>query len=140
MTMKDLNAIPRFSFKGRQIMARVESVYDGDTITIAMVHDNRLYRFPLRMYGYDSPEMKPPLKDPNRDIVKAAAIVARDKLADRVLGATVRVEFTGDDKYGRLLGNVFMGQECINTWMIREGYGVEYFGGTKQPFIKTSAD
>ena len=42
------------------------------------------------------------------------------------------------DKYGRLLGTLFINKEdekSINQLMIDEGYGYEYDGGTKKKFI-----
>ena len=36
------------------------------------------------------------------------------------------------DKYGRILVNVYKNKIDINQWMINNGYGYPYFGGTKK--------
>ena len=42
----------------------------------------------------------------------------------------------GTEKYGRLLGVIYITKYCsktnINQYMVDNGYAYEYFGGTKQ--------
>jgi endonuclease YncB( thermonuclease family) len=35
------------------------------------------------------------------------------------------------EKYGRVLADVYMGDLCVNDWLIKEHYAVKYDGGTK---------
>ena len=84
---------------------RVIKVYDGDTIWVLSKYNGEEYRFNLRLYGYDSPELRSKNKEE-----KEAAISARDYLADKILGKRVRIEvIQKKEKYGRLLSNVFLG-------------------------------
>ena len=53
---------------------KVLSIYDGDTLTIGYRYLNKNFKSKIRMLGYDSPEMKPPKNDPDRDKEKAKAI------------------------------------------------------------------
>ena len=36
------------------------------------------------------------------------------------------------DKYGRILVNVYKNGINVNEWMIKNGYGYPYYGGTKK--------
>lgn len=109
---------------------QVIKVYDGDTITIATrlpYKDSPLYRFPIRLKGIDTAEIKS--KNENE---KKLAIVARDALSELILHNTVVIKNIENEKYGRILADVYLGEVCINEWMIEKGYAVKYDGGTKQ--------
>ena len=83
------------------------------------------------MNGYDSPEMKPPLADPNRDEIKEQAKKAKQALIDKINDRPVLMKITNFDKYGRLLADLYIDDEHINKWMIDNGYGYPYDGGKK---------
>jgi endonuclease YncB( thermonuclease family) len=69
----------------------VTYVYDGDTVSLrARGKDHR-----VRLQGIDAPEHDQPYGD-----------AARDHLRRLVLNQDVRLETTGKDKYGRLLGKL----------------------------------
>jgi endonuclease YncB( thermonuclease family) len=109
---------------------QVIKVYDGDTITIATrlpYKDSPLYRFPIRLKGIDSAEIKS--KNPNE---KMHAVVARDALSELILHKTVLIKNIENEKYGRMLADVYLGEIYLNDWMIEKGYAVKYDGGTKQ--------
>ena len=57
---------PKYEFKNVTKLCKVISVYDGDTITIAIRLEKTIYQAKVRMFGYDSPEMKPLKKIENR--------------------------------------------------------------------------
>jgi endonuclease YncB( thermonuclease family) len=109
---------------------QVIKVYDGDTITIATrlpYKDSPLYRFPIRLKGIDTAEIKS--KNENE---KKNAIVARDALSELILHKTIIVKNIENEKYGRVLADVYLGEVCVNDWMIEKGYAIKYDGGTKQ--------
>ena len=106
---------------------KVIKVYDGDTIHVASeVWPGQVYRFSIRMNGYDSAEMR--TRDPAE---KRAAIIARDALHAKVMGKIVTLKNVALEKYGRVLCDVFLDNESINQWMIDNHYGIVYDGGTK---------
>ena len=107
---------------------KVIKVYDGDTITIAAkpYHNYPVYRFSVRLNGIDAPELK--TKNENE---KKHAIISRDALKEKILGRIVNLVNIQHDKYGRILADVFLGNENICKWMLCENYVVEYDGGTK---------
>lgn len=115
--------------------AKVVSVYDGDTITIILFNKCGFEKHKVRMYGYDSPELKPRLNIKNRKKIIDKAYEARNFLEKLLLNNIVDFESFGYDKYGRLLGNIYLTHFCskinVNKMMIEMGHGVEYYGGTK---------
>lgn len=130
----DLRSHPKFQITGN-FFAKVVKVYDGDTVTVVMkpFGGSGLYRFQVRMYGYDSPELKPSKTTENRDDVVAKAKQARDGLAEKVMGKIVMLEvLPSSDKYGRLLCKMHCGGLNINEYMLESGYGYEYYGGKKE--------
>jgi micrococcal nuclease len=115
---------------------KVIKVYDCDTITIAtkfpylttLAESNVMYRFHVRLLGIDTPEMKTKNEDE-----KSIAHLAQKTLSDLILNKNVTLKNTSLDKYGRILGNVYMedGTE-ISKWAIEKRFAVSYDGGTKQ--------
>jgi endonuclease YncB( thermonuclease family) len=116
-----------FPIKG----GRVIKCYDADTITIAskMPYDESpIYRFAIRLKGIDTPEIKG--KDVDAD-EKQAACNARDFVSNLVLNKYVRLENIENEKYGRILADVFINDINLNELLIKERYAVKYDGGTK---------
>lgn len=104
----------------------VVKVYDGDTITIVSnlpYEDSEYYRFSVRLLGIDSAEIK--------GNQKALAIKARDALSAKILHHTITLRNVTTEKYGRLLANIYLDGECINDWMLKNGYAIAYDGGKK---------
>ena len=69
-----------FSLNGIITYAKILSNYDGDTADCILIHNDNIMRFKVRFYGYDSPEMKPPLNNKDRDEIKKKAIESKKKL------------------------------------------------------------
>ncbi|KAL3897976.1 MAG: hypothetical protein SGPRY_012938, partial [Prymnesium sp.] len=96
--------------------AKVLSVYDGDTLTVAARHARRgrAYLFRVRLAGVDTPELRGSSADE-----KQRALLARDALRDKVQGKMVSVLPTGEqEKYGRLLARIeYQGKDICN-WLI----------------------
>lgn len=157
-TIRELSAIklkqyPKYRLQG-SFLAQVVKVYDGDTITIVFRtgFDQPYFEYSVRMFGYDSPELKP-LKDKDytnsrftsREDEIEQAKSARDYLANMILEKPVIAEvIPDDDKYGRLLCRIFACATTddpvsfddftlnISDTMISAGHGYSYAGGTKQ--------
>ena len=130
-----------FSFEGMTFRAKVVDVYDGDTLTLVFRYGGKLQQHSCRMLGYDSPEMKPSLKNANREEEKAKAKEAKAYFQELVNfndGGLTFIHIHEFDKYGRLLGTFYKDSsfsgDSINTIMINSGHGYSYFGGTKEKF------
>lgn len=124
-----------FSFNGYSTSAKIVDIYDGDTVTAAFRFGGKIIQYKVRMDGYDSPEMKPKKTNPKREEEKAAALMAKNALSTKIGGGLVLLKFKEFDKYGRLLADAYTPNgEHINAWMIAEGHGYVYEGGTKKAF------
>ena len=86
-------------------------VSDGDTITIAA--EGRKEK--VRLIGIDAPELR-----------QEGGPEARQYLEKRILNRRVKVEGETRDRYGRLLGTVYLGEENINLSLVREGHAWDY--------------
>ncbi|HVN43458.1 MAG TPA: thermonuclease family protein [Steroidobacteraceae bacterium] len=73
---------------------RVIHVADGDTVTV-LDPDHRQHR--VRLFGIDAPEHDQPF-----------GTRARQNLADLVLGKDVRVAWRKRDRYGRIVGQIWV--------------------------------
>lgn len=105
---------------------RIRRVVDGDTISIFCPDTGSRN---LRLTGYDTPETYQP---------KCRSERARGEAASRRLTALVRqarsvdVRFSGTDRYGRLLGRLFLDRADIARLMVAEGHAVPYNGGRRR--------
>ena len=126
---------PKFTLKNTCKICRIVDVYDGDTVRGVFEHNGQFNKWTIRMYGYDSPEMRPSRKLENRDEIKANAIIARDYLKGLILNKNIYLHCLDFDKYGRVLANIYtedLGSISVNDHMIEQGHGYSYFGGTKK--------
>jgi endonuclease YncB( thermonuclease family) len=115
-----------FPIQGGQVI----KVYDGDTITIASkmpYPESPLYRFSVRLNGIDTPEIKGKNED-EKEIAKKA----RNELTTLIMNKEVTLKNVQSEKYGRILAEVYLGDICLNDWLVEKKFAVKYDGGTKQ--------
>ena len=86
-------------------------VVDGDTLTIQV--GNAFHR--IRLSEIDTPEMDQHWGDEAK-----AALVAK------VNGAVIKVTVVDTDRYGRIVGKVWLGERDINRELVREGHAWVY--------------
>ena len=132
--IKDPGGVQFWSLKGKRMKCKPVHVYDGDTIHVIIMMNDKPCKWRVRMLGYDSPEMKPPLAQENREDEIRAAKEARDTLSDWILNKIVDIDFGDFDKYGRPLGTLYINGINVNEWMVDNRYGVPYHGGTKNKY------
>ena len=109
---------------------KVVKVYDGDTITIAAKlpgTEGPIYRFSVRLNGIDTPEIRG-----KSEAEKELAILARDALHELIYGNIVELRNVANEKYGRILAEVYLGELNVNEWLISENFAVKYDGGKKE--------
>jgi endonuclease YncB( thermonuclease family) len=107
--------------------ARVVRVFDGDTLWVQPAGGGRWRK--LRLDDIDAPE-----------ICQAGGLAARDALADRVLGRTVRVEQRAHDAYGRAIVRLQLGAEDLNRWLVRTGHAWAHQWRGSGPYLIEEAD
>ena len=153
--------IPQFSLNGLKTSGKIVEIYDGDTCKIVLLNNNILQKFNCRINGIDTPEMKPLLSKPNREIEIKNAYRCRNRLIQLCTSTSVsantdidsdikkvsldtntkivHVECLEFDKYGRLLVNIFDFNSpksiSYNEILVNEGFAKKYNGGTKDEFI-----
>ncbi len=98
----------------RTLVAKVERVSDGDTVTAISSNQTKLR---IRLLGIDAPEV-PHGDKPGQPFGEEA----RDYLDHLIGGKTVRVDAYGPDEYKRVLAVVWDEQVNVNLLMVAMGY------------------
>jgi len=111
---------------------RVIKVYDGDTITIAAkmpfkTMTGPIFRFSVRLIGIDTPEMTGKTADE-----KQAAQAAKKFVSDLILNKYVSLKNVKNEKYGRILADVFIEDIHLNDLLLKEKLAIPYDGSTKK--------
>jgi micrococcal nuclease len=102
--------------------AYVRRVYDGDTVTvdIDLGFDIVIKNQKIRLLRINAPEV--------RGKQRPEGLKSRDALRGKISNKWVKVKTEKDKKgkYGRWLGEIWIDDDCVNDWLIREGFAVEY--------------
>jgi endonuclease YncB( thermonuclease family) len=132
------NSVKEFTLNGRILLGKVVDCYDADTCRINFIFNNKLTKFNCRLYGIDSPEIKPLKKKLDRDIEIKNAIIAKNSLINFILRENklekeknykkkeiekileennnlIKVKCGKFDKYGRLLVELYPYQDYEKT-------------------------
>ena len=112
----------------------VDRVVDGDTVDViidcgfCIFHKAR-----VRMYGIDTPESRTRDKDE-----KARGLMSKGFLVDMLEKGDVIIKTKKDKKgkFGRILGELHVGDININQSMIDNFFAVEYYGQSKEEIEK----
>jgi endonuclease YncB( thermonuclease family) len=94
------------------LSGRIVAVADGDTLTVL---DSARRQHKVRLAGIDAPEKKQPF-----------GTVSRQSLAQLTHGKQVLVEWYKRDRYGRLVGKVYVGNLDVNLEQVRRGLAWHY--------------
>lgn len=145
---------PPFSLEGRESIARLLDVHDGDTVTVAFeVFPACVYKLNIRLLGIDAPEITSKIPA-TRTLAERARMRVVSALAPGLqesvslgprptrrtlttaLSSRVYEVFVccrGMDKYGRVLATVSKerGGACVSEILLGEGLAKPYGGGSK---------
>jgi endonuclease YncB( thermonuclease family) len=99
-----------FSLSAYTLTGRVIKVEDGDTFTVLKKSHQKIGRATIRLWGIDSPETSQPYGQ-----------VARKAMVRLVYNKMVRIDVTDQDKYGRLVGRVYLKNTYVNLEMVKQG-------------------
>ena len=103
-----------------EIIGKVVGVSDGDTITVLDDMDQGNFR--IRLDKIDAPEKK-----------QAFGNKAKQYLSSLIFGKKVSIRYKSIDRYGRILGVVFLDGKEINLVMVQSGYAWHYSYYDKTP-------
>ena len=117
------------------IVATVDSVYDGDTITVTIpgyppIMGNKIG---VRINGIDTPEIKGECAAEKKLALKAKKLMI--KLVKECNGK-VTLWHVQRDKYFRILADVYVKDKRVADIMIEQKLAVPYDGGTKTSWCK----
>lgn len=131
-----------FSFNTMVKKTKVVSVYDGDTVTLAINMIDDYYKFKCRLMFIDTAERRN-----SNEQEKIAALKARDWLSNLVLNKILYVRCYKWDKYGRLLGVLYENKDdafenkkenSINYKIVENNHGYFYHGGKRKSYSEWS--
>ena len=91
---------------------KVISIADGDTVTVLTTDKQQIK---IRLSGIDTPERS-----------QAYGTKAKQALSSKIFGKTVNVKDHGKDRYGRTIGDIYLGNRWINLEMVEEGFAWHY--------------
>lgn len=119
---------PKFSFAGIYKDAKVIKVVDGDTVQLAIPFaippaciNIQEFAFSVRLKGINCPETRTKNDEEKRKGMAAKAFTA-DLLSDK----TVTLDCCGQDKYGRLLGRIFIEGKDVSETILQAGHAIKY--------------
>lgn len=95
-----------------ELTGKVVAIADGDTLTLL---DSDKVQHKIRLHGIDAPEK-----------AQAFGTKAKEALAEKVHEKTVRVVWKEKDQYGRIVGDVNLGDRNINIEMVHDGFAWWY--------------
>jgi micrococcal nuclease len=81
-------------------------VLDGDTLEVQLASGP----INVRMYSIDAPEKNQPWGPE-----------AKAALERRVLNQTVSLQVQTQDRYSRVIADVYVGESLVNAWLVAEG-------------------
>ena len=130
----DPKTVPKVPFQDKIIFARIEEIYDGDTVKIIVLFGDVPVRFSLRILGIDTPEIKH--ADGRLPEENKSAIKVRDYMRSLFPKNIAKICIRDWDKYGgRVLGELFLETgENVAEILIHGGWARPYHGEKKKPW------
>jgi len=98
--------------ENRELTGRVTRIIDGDSLELLVAGEEPLS---FRLNQTAAPEKSQPYGDR-----------ATKALAALILGKRVRVEVVALDRYGRTVGEIYIGDTHVNAEMVRRGHAWAY--------------
>lgn len=100
---------------------QVVGVHDGDSITVLVSGNEQLK---VRLEGIDAPELKQPFSQS-----------AKEALSTMVFGKAVNFERLKNDRYGRTIAVIFVGQTNVNLELVKQGFAWRYDAYSQDPVL-----
>ncbi|MBL8823087.1 MAG: thermonuclease family protein [Planctomycetia bacterium] len=90
-----------------EMTCKVVGITDGDTIVVL---DSEKQQHKIRLEGIDAPEKSQPFGSKSKDA-----------LSTLIMGKDVTIRWSKKDRYGRILGDVFVGELHVNLELVKCG-------------------
>ena len=126
--------VPKVPFQDKIIYARIEEIYDGDTVKIIILFGDVPVRLSLRILGVDTPEIKH--GEGRLPEEHVSAVKVRDYMRSLFPKSIAKICIREWDKYGgRVLGELFLETgENVAEILIHGGWARPYRGEKKKPW------
>jgi endonuclease YncB( thermonuclease family) len=102
-----------------QLEGRAVKIADGDTFTLLTTGKTQVK---IRLNGIDAPEK-------GQDYW----VASKDFLGKLLAGRSLRVRVTGKDRYGRLIGDVYVDRLWVNSSMVEAGLAWHFLKYSHDP-------
>src|ERR1019366_6366161 len=109
-----------------EIKGKVVSVADGDTVTVL---DAEKVQHKIRLQGIDAPEK-----------AQAFGAKSKERLSEKIGEKEVVVKWKEKDRYGRVLGEIYLGDRHINLEMVQDGFAWHYKQYSKSKELAVAED
>lgn len=131
----DPKTVSKVPLQNELVFARIEDIYDGDTVKIIILLGDVPVRFSLRILGIDTPEIKH--GEGRLPEEHHAAIKVRDYMRSLFPKNIAKIRIKDWDKYGgRVLGDMYLPSgENVSETLINGGWGRPYHGEKKKAWI-----
>lgn len=93
------------------LTGKVVRIADGDTVTILVGGD----QVRIRLFGIDAPER-------GQDYSRRS----REALAELVFEKEVQIVVRDKDRFGRTVGDIYVGDTLVNEKMVKDGWAWNY--------------
>lgn len=114
------------SLHAEELRGKVVHIADGDTITVL---DTNKTQHKIRLEGIDAPEHG-----------QAFGTKSKERITEKVAGKEVVVRWESKDRYGRILGDVYLGDRLINLEMVQDGLAWHYKQFSKSKELAEAED
>jgi endonuclease YncB( thermonuclease family) len=128
----DPKTVLKVPFQNKIINARIEDIYDGDTVKIIILFGEMPVKFALRILGIDTPEIRQ--SDGRLPEEHHAAVRVRDYIRSLFPNNIAKIRISDWDKYGgRVLGDLFLPTgENVSEILMSGGWARKYQGEKKK--------
>ena len=109
-----------------EIKGKVVNVADGDTVTVL---DAEKVQHKIRLQGIDAPEKS-----------QAFGTKSKERLSEKIGEKEVVVKWKEKDRYGRVLGEIYLGDRHINLEMVQDGFAWHYKQYSKSKELAQAQD
>lgn len=116
-----INNVPELSFEGQIMLCKVVEVYDGDTVTLCFKFLGKYFKKRCRLLGINAPEIRTKNLEE-----KEKGYNSKNYLYGILQDKIVTFDCKGYDKYGRLLGTIYLNGKNINDELLDKGFAVKY--------------
>lgn len=106
---------------------KIIKVVDGDTVDAMIDLGFKTYvKKRIRLFGINTPECR--TRDKHE---KVRGLAAKERLKELLLCDNINLISHGVGKFGRVLGEIVIGDINVNKQLVTEGHAVEYYGGRR---------